>query len=351
MHEVSGNEHGIKHILQNLVNNAIKFTPCEGKVDISLLVFDSLQNVTAWWNIETDRFDANVWIGNSPDTDCVEDMERSGAGAGAEAEAEAGGSSSRAPQRWYVYCVEDTGIGISQMDLFTITKAYRQVSEGASKLYQGTGLGLHICMIHVISMLGRLGIASTSAEEGRKGRSGTFFAFALPLLFPASKPDLVELTTVDSQEVKIDAEARASEAARAAAAITGACSDRGEKSGDGDNITGPRKEVAFIVVDDQAVNVQLLKGKIERVFKHTRGWVKVLSATDGLMALEVLKNVQDGEAKHNNADIDEANADIDEACTTTILAGFFMDFHMPNMDGIQCTRRVRLLEAEKGWPR
>ncbi|CAN0129891.1 unnamed protein product [Ectocarpus sp. 12 AP-2014] len=28
-----------------------------------------------------------------------------------------------------------------------------------------------------------------------------------------------------------------------------------------------------------------------------------------------------------------------------------MDFHLPNLDGIECTRRIRVLEAANGWPR
>ncbi|CAM9692565.1 unnamed protein product, partial [Pylaiella littoralis] len=343
LHEVTGNEHEIKRILLNLVNNAIKFTPSNGKVDISLLVFGSLQEVTAWWSIETDRFDANIWT--PPDTDCVEDVGRLEASAGAETGEE--GRPCGAPQRWYVYCVEDAGVGVSERDLSSVTKAYRQASEGAGKSYQGIGLGLHICLHHVQGMRGRLGVASTPAEEGRTGRSGTLFAVVLPLLCPASKLELVESTTVESQEVKIDAEALAAQAAAAASAITGACSDTDDKNDDGDNITGPRREVAFFVVDDNPVNVKLMKRKIESVFKHTHGRVKVLSATDGLTALELLKTVQGGEANNDNID----NIDIDDAFTTTVLAGFFMDYHMPKMDGVECTRRVRLLEAEKGWPR
>lgn len=299
---------------------------------MSLLVFDSLKDVNSWWSMETDRFDANVWIRSSPDTGCVEDVETSGAGA------EEIGSSPRAPRLWHVYCVEDTGVGILERDLSIIAKAYRQVSEGACKVYQGTGLGLHICLTRVEAMLGRLGVASVSAAEGKKrGKSGggSFFAVALPLLCPASDTESAEWTAIDAQEVKNDVDTLAAKAAGVVAAITGAGSDQG------DNITGPYKEVAFFVVDDSTVNVKLMTKKIEQVFKHNRGRVKVLSATDGLTALEVLRNMRCGEAKHHNADID----------ATTVLAGCFMDYHMPNVDGVECTKRVRLLEAEKAWPR
>lgn len=342
LHDVFGDEHGIKHILQNLVNNAIKFTSWGGKVNISLLVFDSLQDVTSWWNMEADRFCANAWIGNSANTDCVEDLKTSGKRAGARAEEV--GSPSRAPQLWHVYCVEDTGVGILEKDLSVITKAYRQVSEGVCKEYQGTGLGLHISLTRVEAMLGRLGVASTSAEKGGKGCTsggGTLFAVALPLHCPEPNLQLGEAPAVDSQEVKINAEAVVEKAVGAVATIVGASSDQGDESGDGDNITGPRREVAFFVVDDHTVNVKLMTKKIERVFKLNRGAVKVLSATDGLTALDMLLNVRDGNAKQDKTGMD----------ATTIPAGVFMDYHMPNMDGVECTRRIRLLEAERGWPR
>lgn len=63
--EVTGDMRRIKAIVQNLVNNAIKFTPSGGKVRISLVVFDSLREVTDWWPKETGRLGAQTWITTS----------------------------------------------------------------------------------------------------------------------------------------------------------------------------------------------------------------------------------------------------------------------------------------------
>lgn len=230
-------------------------------------------------------------MGKGPDTDCSEDMVGSIPAVGA--------SLSPVTQRWYVYCVEDNGIGVVNGDLCILTKAYRQVSQGPCKMYQGTGLGLSISKTHVDAMLGGLGVASTFTEEGRKGGGGTLFAAAVPLRCPASEVELAELGILDypNKEVKIDAEALAAEAAGTLGKITGdACFGWGDKRGDGENIiTGPRKKVAFFVVDDHIVNVKLLEKKIKKMFENVHGEVQVLAAADGLTALEMLTTTQDGE--------------------------------------------------------
>ncbi|CAM9410468.1 unnamed protein product [Ectocarpus sp. 4 AP-2014] len=51
--EITDDMRRIKAIVQNLANNAIKFTPSGGEVRISLAVFDSLQEITDGWAKET----------------------------------------------------------------------------------------------------------------------------------------------------------------------------------------------------------------------------------------------------------------------------------------------------------
>ena len=283
---VFGDTRRIKGVIQNLVNNAIKFTLPGGRVRVSLIALDSLENVADWWAQEAGRFEAKVWMGTPAASGFVE------------------GSSRRA--KWYVYCVEDTGVGVLPSDLPHLVAAYRQVSEGASKSYSGTGLGLHICKAHVDVMLGALGIASTFSEEDKRG-GGTLFAVVLPLQ-PAIPGGAAE--DVDLAEDK--------------------------KAGEDDvprcRELGSRK-IAFLVVDDHNVNIKLMEHKIKTFFKPTSGDIQVLAAVDGLMALEV------------HAALKSTGPD------GPTLAGIFMDFHLPNVDGTECTRRIRALEADNGWPR
>ncbi|CAN0318489.1 unnamed protein product, partial [Pylaiella littoralis] len=311
LQEVIGDERRIKHIV------AVKFTPGRGKVQTSLLGFDSWQDVTEWWKEEKVRFRSNSWLGKSLSTGSEEDAAASGAGSGSESGLESGSesgsvpgasSSSRRTRRWYVYCVEDTGVGIGEGDLWHLMKVYRQVSRGPRKSFQGIGLGLHICKTHVEVMLGGLGVTSTLADQGSEGKGGTFVT------------------------------------ATAVSAIVGAPSVCGN-GGDGDNtITGPGKNIAFLVVDDHESNVKLMEKKLGMLFKHSGDGVRVLTANAGLMALEVLAATRNRESKSNSSNVEGERV-------TSVLVGVFMDFHMPNMDRIECTRRIRQLEAERGWER
>ena len=292
---VVGDERRIKHIVQNLVNNAIKFTPIGGKVWTSLLVFNELEEVQAWWHEQAARFESHCWKGMRGEVEGAEELM---------AQREEVGDQTR----WFVYSVEDTGVGVSRGDLLLLTSAYRQLSHGASKAYAGTGLGLHISNIHILTMSGRLGIASTFCEKGEaKNRpQGTLFACVLPLRLAEKAP-------------------------------------RGENDGDaaspqegGDDPDSTRplsRSVTFVVADDHPVNIKLLQHKILKAF-DPGSQVRVISATDGEMALEVWV------AARRAAEEDGS-----------ILAGVFMDFHMPDVNGMECTARIRRLERERGWAR
>lgn len=64
LQEVIGDIRRIKHVVQILMHNAIKFTPCGGKVKTSLVNFDPWQGLTEWCSKETERFESNSWLGN-----------------------------------------------------------------------------------------------------------------------------------------------------------------------------------------------------------------------------------------------------------------------------------------------
>ncbi|MBS4035487.1 MAG: PAS domain S-box protein [Ignavibacterium sp.] len=60
--------------------------------------------------------------------------------------------------------VEDTGIGIPQTDLEKIFEPFRQVSEGSTRIYEGTGLGLTITKKFVELLNGEIKIDSRENE-------------------------------------------------------------------------------------------------------------------------------------------------------------------------------------------
>lgn len=69
--------------------------------------------------------------------------------------------------------VSDTGIGISEEKQSLIFEAFRQVSEGMNRLYQGTGLGLSVTKKFVELMNGEITVKS-------KLEQGTTFSLIFP---------------------------------------------------------------------------------------------------------------------------------------------------------------------------
>src|SRR5262249_39737309 len=70
-------------------------------------------------------------------------------------------------------CVADTGIGIKPEQIGLLFEAFRQLDGTAKRLYEGTGLGLHLCRRLLELMRGEIGVES---EFGK----GSRFTFILP---------------------------------------------------------------------------------------------------------------------------------------------------------------------------
>ncbi|PWU20359.1 MAG: hypothetical protein C5B50_04005, partial [Verrucomicrobia bacterium] len=70
-------------------------------------------------------------------------------------------------------CVADTGIGIKPEQMGMLFEAFRQLDGTARRVYEGTGLGLHLCRRLLTLMRGEIGVES---EFGK----GSRFTFTLP---------------------------------------------------------------------------------------------------------------------------------------------------------------------------
>ena len=115
---VISDEHRLKQILANLIGNAIKFTPENGEVKISIKTKEENEN-----SVIVD------------------------------------------------FSVEDSGIGIAQNKLQTLFKPFSQI-EGTEETYGGSGLGLYISAQIIEKLGGKLQVKS---EEGK----GSKFYFRL----------------------------------------------------------------------------------------------------------------------------------------------------------------------------
>jgi CheY-like chemotaxis protein/nitrogen-specific signal transduction histidine kinase len=143
-----GDEGRIGQILTNLVSNAIKFTPAQGKISVKAMraVKESGGKYTKVKGPE-----------QSPEL----------------AEAINAGDEAIRPTD-IIFTVQDSGIGISKEVQQRLFQPFTQANNSTRRKYGGTGLGLSICKKLVAVMHGEIGVES---EEG----NGSTFWFTIPL--------------------------------------------------------------------------------------------------------------------------------------------------------------------------
>ncbi|MBS0660246.1 MAG: response regulator, partial [Verrucomicrobia bacterium] len=220
----------LRQILNNLVNNAIKFT-AQGQVQVEVLL------------------------------------------AGRENESGVPGRGLEHVLYSLEFRVTDTGIGIQPDRLGRLFKAFSQADSSSTRRYGGMGLGLVIAQ-RLCALMG--GVIKAKSTVGK----GSTFSFTLAL--PGEK--------------RIPAPAGASDTAILF-----------------DLPTGPR----VLVAEDNPVNQKLIRAMLKRLG---------LVADYALNGLDVLELC-----------MDRRPYDI-----------VFMDVHMPAMDGLMATRRLREMERERG---
>jgi two-component system, sensor histidine kinase and response regulator len=160
------------------------------------------------------------------------------------------------------FCVDDTGIGISDDKQEDIFNAFAQADGSTTRNYGGTGLGLAICQKLVQLMGGEIGVESEIGE-------GSSFWFTLTLPYTAH----TALSSASRQ-----------------------------------NLDGYR----VLIVDDNHTNQQIL-------YNQVTSWGMTADIADnGAQALEIL------------------SANRDHPYDIALL-----DWHMPEMDGIDLARHIR----------
>ena len=160
-------------------------------------------------------------------------------------------------------------------------QACTQSTRASNRVFQGTGLGLFICVTLCQNLNGFVSWSSTSG-------TGTVFHVGIPV-------NVEEATMED-------------------AASKSAADEPPDRS---ISVRGP-----IVVCDDNVVNVKILKRGLELDLKNQNlDHLEVLTADGGTRAVSLY----------------------DERRPSLI----FCDYHMPDMDGAEATRRIRRYEAEQ----
>ena len=197
----------LEQILRNLLSNAFKFTPKEGKVTLSI---DKAASNTSYKNSKLYSVPAIVAI-----------------------------------------AVTDTGIGIPREKLGIVFEAFQQADGSTKRQYGGTGLGLSISR-ELASALG--GEIHLESEKGK----GSRFTLYLPLNFDAS--------ILASVEGKVEVKERKSEQTPNPNQVEKLSIEKGEVNDDRYNIQENDK-VILIMEDDIDFSQVLLDFVRERNYK------------------------------------------------------------------------------------
>ena len=239
--ELIGDSRRLRKILSNLTSNAVKYTPENGVITLSL---------------------------------CEERHEGDG-------------------YNNYWFSVEDTGVGMKPDFIERIFEPFERETNATTQAAEGTGLGMSITKSTLDLLGGRIEIESEPDVGSR-------FTVVVPLRIPAVNVAACEITGFE-QIKQHCAKIRANTRPYAA----------------GVSFSGH-----VLLVEDDELN-QIVASEIISSFG-----AEVEIAEDGIEAVERVKTAEEGAF------------DI-----------IFMDWQMPNLDGLAATGLIRALEKERGWNR
>lgn len=141
---VQGNARGLREVLSNLIDNALKYTPSGGQIDIRVAVCPRVLQGETWTMGTDERLPRRV----ETVTQCLE-------------------TSTAQPEQRVAILISDTGPGIPSQDLeHLFERHYRGVQ--ATTAIPGSGLGLAIAKELVVQMKGEIEVFSPAQKVWAK---------------------------------------------------------------------------------------------------------------------------------------------------------------------------------------
>ena len=163
---ISGDRDRLHQVLINLIDNAVKYTPAQGQVTVSVQVLP--QHAGQDGQDELDELGELREFGGTSGSTGQASIERT------------------AQPGWLEIAVSDTGCGIPETDIPRLTQRFYRVDKARSRELGGTGLGLAIVKHIVLAHGGSLQIESQLDH-------GTTVSVTLPLTSPT--PDALPQQT------------------------------------------------------------------------------------------------------------------------------------------------------------
>jgi two-component system, chemotaxis family, sensor kinase Cph1 len=265
----------VTQIVSNCVNNAIKFAPYGSTIDMQITLSYSICDSMREWRKNAllhaghvfFPFDGNVLY----DSNTIDSWLKR--------------ESSDPKDLWLMILISDSGCGMKSVELSAMFAPYTQSSCGSNRNFQGTGLGLYICVSLCHLLHGFIACASTPNK-------GTAFAIGIPVKQEELHNGIQTPKLAENKEIE--------------------------------NVYPIPMTGGILIVDDNKVNVKILKRNIENECKKSGKSFDIFCAFGGEEAVEIYKIHQPS------------------MC--------FIDYHMPDVDGILATKQIRAFEADQQLP-